>query len=168
MKKIFSFAIVAAAVGMMVSCGGKTTTAGENDSTATEEPVVEEEVAEPEIHERWNGDYVVTLPAGWEADEYASEMIVKNDTKGLKLKFREFPGGNFDNCVKNSDCLEENRADDIVVGDVTWQVYKADRDEYHSCYLAKFPNDEVIIVWASPDDPANADVHEIIKGVALK
>lgn len=168
MKKIFSFAIVAAAVSMMVSCGNKTNNTTEGpDSVATEpEPEV---VAEPEVHDRWGADYQVTLPAGWTADEYAAEMIVKNEAKDLKLQFREYPTGNFDKCVANSGGTEENRGEDVVAdNEVAWQVYKANRDEYNTCYLAKMPNDEVIVVWATPDDPANADVHEIIKSVALK
>ena len=160
MKKIFSFAIVAAVVGMMASCGNKTNTPTDG---------VDSVVAEPEVHDRWGADYQVTLPAGWVVDEYAAEMIVKNEAKGLKLNFREFPGANFDNCVKNSGGNADNKAEDVVAdNEVVWQVYQTNRDEYNTCYLGKMPNDEVIIVWASPEDPANADVHEIIKSVALK
>lgn len=170
MKKLFSFAIVAAVVGMMASCGNKTNTTDGCDSTACcDSAEAAPVVAEPEIHDRWGADYQVTLPAGWTADEYAAEMIVKNEAKDLKLQFREYPKGDFDKCVANSGGTEETRGEDIVAdNEVTWQVYKANRDDYNTCYLAKMPNDEVIIVWATPDDPANADVHEIIKSVALK
>ncbi len=66
MKKLFSFAIVAAAVGMMASCGNKTnTTDGCCDYTVSYDSVEAEPVAaEPEIHDRWGADYQVTLPAG--------------------------------------------------------------------------------------------------------
>ncbi|MBR3303411.1 MAG: hypothetical protein IKI67_04425 [Bacteroidales bacterium] len=176
MKKIFSFTIVAAAVSIMVSCGNNTNTTTESvDSVATEpesEVVAEPEpevLAEPEVHQRYAADYTVTLPAGWVADEYLAEMIVKNEAKNLMLRFREYPTGDFDKCVANSGGTKENRGEDVVADNgVVWQVYKATRDEYNTCYLGKMPNNEVIIVWATPDDPTNADVHEIIKSVALK
>ena len=162
MKKIFSFAIVAAAAMIFAACSGTTNNQTEGqDSTATEEAAAEEVVAEPTEVARYSANYKVMVPAGWDWTDTVSELVMNNDD--VALKFRE--GTKIDACKTNGGCTAENKVDEFTVGDITWEAYKTTRDEYQLLYIAQFPK-EVVLVWSTSDDPANPDARKVVESVA--
>ena len=160
MKKIFSFAIVAAAAMMFAACSGTTNNQGEGtDSVATEEEVTEE-VAEPRDVSRYSGHYTVSVPAGWDWEDTVSELMINNEN--VALKFRE--GSDIEACKTNTGCTPENKAEEFLIGDISWEAYNTTRDEYQLLYIAQLPQ-EVLMVWSTSPDPANPDARKILEAI---
>ena len=161
-KTIFSFAIAAIAALTMVSCGNKTDNAAGGEATAEGEQVTEEETSAAKTEDRaW---YTVDIPAPWEAEQYASEMIVKKE--GAKLNFKEQAKGELAKWLENVGKDAESPLDDITTGDITWKVFKNVKD-FKTVYVAKV-NDGVVRVGSSLEDANDADVIKILGTVKGK
>ena len=165
MKKVLFFGAVLAGL-TLASCGKKgaeaTTEKDANAPTEQVENKATETEAEAKVEDRaW---YTVAIPASWESKQYVSEMIVKKE--GAELNFKEQAKGELAKWVENLTKSAEGKLDDITTGDITWNVFKNDKN-FKTVYVAQV-KDGVVRVGSSLEDPNDAEVIKILQSVKAK
>lgn len=168
MKKVFySFAIAAVAT-LMASCGNVTNNGENADSVNVADEVATEEVETIDVEVATKSEdrnfYTVDVPAGWEAKQYVSEMIVKNGD--MELNFKEGAQSDVAKWIENIAPAAEAELDAIVIDGRTWQVYK-NVQGFKTLYLAQV-GEGVVRIGSNVEDAQNADVIGVITGVKAK
>lgn len=168
MKKVFYSFAIAAVAALMASCGNVTNN-GENadsvnvaDEVATEEVVVADEPEATKSEDR--NFYTVDVPAGWEAKQYVSEMIVKNGD--MELNFKEGAQSDVAKWIENIEPAAEAELPSISVDGRNWLVYK-NVQGFKTLYLAQV-GEGVVRIGSNVEDAQNADVIGVITGVKAK
>jgi tRNA A58 N-methylase Trm61 len=168
MKKVFYSFAIAAVTTLMASCGNVTNNGENADSVNVADEVATEEVEvadEPEATKSEDRNfYTVDVPAGWEAKQYVSEMIVKNGD--MELNFKEGAQSDVAKWIENIAPAAEAELDAINIDGRTWQVYQ-NVQGFKTLYLAQV-GEGVVRIGSNVEDAQNADVIGVITGVKAK
>lgn len=178
-KRIFSFAILAAAFCVMASCGSKSANNG-GESTEAPAGAVAENLPETKTSFEQK-TFTVSVPEGWNTapnyDAARSDiMLFKGDmesimTSPLVMINVDIPekGITFDEAIKALQ--EESGAksiDDVTIGDRTFKGLVLTEGENTGTILAKEEGDKVIALTLTNTEISNPEVQAIIKSIKVK
>jgi len=162
---------------MFVSCGNNNT---KNEQEAQNEPAVEQTVAEeapaqeeaaPEPITYDHYEWTMTLPEeGWKVDNAYSEMGLERVGEYVYFLVKDWKNTSLEKCTKNGGCLEENRQEDIVTGDITWNVYTNANKNKVACYTFVPEHNNMVVCVSSEEieDPKDARLMAVLQGFAVK
>jgi len=177
MKKIYSFAIAAATVCFMASCGGNKSgnaaegqeaEAAQTEVEGAEQPLADELLKEPKTFEA--AAFTMTAPAGWLVegnDEESVDLCVPCETGDCKDVNVSSSSMSVDEAIETNsyDSFVEQEA--LKINDVDVRVVK--KEENHmTIYRWVLSDGGNLAAYCQNCDINDADVKAILESIVLK
>ncbi len=175
MKKIYAFAVAAATVCMMASCGGNKGGNAEAQGTEAQEEVVEgaeapladELLTEPKTFEA--AAFSITAPAGWLVegnDEESVDLCVPCETGDCKDVRAWVSSSSLDEAIESGSYDGFVEQEPVQFNGVDYRVVK--KDENHMTIYRTAVGEGNLGIFCQNCDASDADVKAILESIALK
>lgn len=174
MRKLYQFAIAAAAVGVMVACGNKSgNEAKDADSTKTEQTAVEE----PQSRDAETEYFTVTAPEGWNVEvdnnwdahkDVNMEDVNSTETFKPKIKVKVHKEKKMDEAIeyltKNSSTYKKGA--DFKAGEFTFTTVRG-TNGLNNCFV-QLEDGRLLEVETVYIDPEAEVVKPVVESIKLK
>lgn len=176
MKKIYSFAIAAATVCFMASCGGNKSgnaaesqeaEAAQTEVEGAEQPLADELLKEPKAFEA--AAFTMTVPAGWLVegnDEESVDLCVPCETGDCKSVRAWVSSSSLDESIETGSYDGFVEQEPVQINGVDYRVVK--KDENKMTIYRTAVGEGNLGVFCQYCDINDADVKAILESIVLK
>lgn len=168
MKKILL--ITVAATMLFSACGNNNTKKEQKQEEPVAQEAVVEEPAAPETTTWDHYDWLLVMPSeGWKVQNAYSDMGLEKLGEYKYIDLKDWSETTLEKCFEAQGCRAENKLDDVVVGDYTWNVFSK-TDKYDlAAYTINAADGRVIRVGTNSYESVNdPDFMTVLQGFSFK